>query len=70
MANKRKRSIDINKLTIEQADELSAQIGEKVRNICDESAVKINEILAIYGMKALVAIQFEPLKQESKGKQS
>lgn len=66
MSNKRKRSIDINKLSLEQADLLSQQIGEKVRKICDKSAEEINEILAIYGMKAKVAIAFESLNQEPK----
>jgi hypothetical protein len=57
----RKRSIDINKLTIEQVDELGAQIGAKATEICEEAAVKLNRILNIYGMNAKIAIAFEPL---------
>lgn len=60
----RKRSIDINKLTIEQAEEISQQVGEKVRFICDDAVEKMNRILNIYGMKAKIAIAFEPLVSE------
>lgn len=55
----RVRKVDISKLSPDQADNLSAQIGEKVRGICDEAAEKANAILNIYGMSAKIAIKIE-----------
>lgn len=57
----RKRSININGLSIEEVDNLGAQIGAKATEICQEAAVKLNKILNIYGMNAKIAIAFEPL---------
>lgn len=62
----RKRSIDINKLNQEQADELGNQIGEKVRIICDEAVEKANKILNIYGMKAQMQIVIKGINEEDK----
>lgn len=66
----RERKVDISKMTLEQVDSLSNQVGQKVQQICDEAASKINEILNIYGMSAKMAIQFDKLdgkeKQEPK----
>lgn len=59
MAVNRERSIDINKLSIEQVDFLSAQIGDKIKLICDETAAKVNAILVVYGMEAKIAISIE-----------
>ena len=66
----RERRLDVNKLTIEQIDELSAQIGERVRGMCDQTADKINQLLTIYGLRAKVAIVFEPLEKKEETKQS
>ena len=60
----RERKIDVNGLTIEEADRLSSQIGNKVRDICDEAAVKINTILKIYGMSAKLAIVFDEISKD------
>lgn len=57
----RKRSFDISKLSPQDMDNLSVQIGEKVRNICDEAAAKVNAILSIYSMSAKIAIAFDDL---------
>lgn len=59
----RKRSFDINKLSADQVDNLSEQIGAKVREICDEAAGRVNALLAIYGMTAKIAIAFDKLGQ-------
>lgn len=52
----RKRSFDINKLSISEAEALSTQIGDKVRNIVDEAAEKAKALLAVYGMSAKFSI--------------
>ncbi|NJO48243.1 MAG: hypothetical protein HC840_00845 [Leptolyngbyaceae cyanobacterium RM2_2_4] len=60
----RERKVDISKLSTEAVDNLSTQIGDKVRQICDEAADKVNAILKIYGMSAKMAIKFDTLDQK------
>lgn len=61
----RERKIDISKMDKEAVDNLSIQIGEKVRQICDEAADRVNAILKIYGMSAKMAIQFDTLDNKT-----
>jgi hypothetical protein len=62
--SERVRKVDVTKMTPEEVDRLSVQIGSKVRQICDEAANKINAILDIYGMKkAKIAISFGDLEE-------
>jgi hypothetical protein len=62
----RERKVDISKMDNEAVDNLSAQIGDKVRQICDEAADRVNAILKIYGMSAKMAIQFDTLDNKPK----
>jgi hypothetical protein len=55
----RKRSFDISKLSAEDADNISKQIGDRVRQICDEAVEKANKILNVYGMNAKMQILIE-----------
>lgn len=64
----RERKVDITNLDNDQLDNLSAQIGDKVRAICDEAAVKVNAILKIYGASAKIAIAFDKLPQNKEKK--
>lgn len=64
----RERKVDIAKLDNDQLDILSAQIGEKVRAICDEAAGKVNAILKIYGASAKIAIAFDGLPEKKEKK--
>lgn len=57
----RERKVDINSMSQEQVDALGVQIGDRVRQICDETADKVNAILKIYGMSAKIAIAFDTL---------
>lgn len=52
----RERKVDVEKLTNEQTDELSTQIGQKVREQVDETVNKINTLLKVYGMEAKMQI--------------
>lgn len=61
----RERKIDINQLSQEQIDSLSQQVGDKIRQLCDETANKVNAILNIYGMSAKIAIAFSELSNNS-----
>ncbi len=63
----RERKVDVSKMNIQAVDDLSMQIGNKIREITDEAAAKVNAILGIYGMSAKIAIAFDTLpKTEEK----
>lgn len=64
----RERKVDISKLDLNQVDILSEQIGDKVRQICDEASAKVNAILNIYGASAKIAIAFEGLEPKKEKK--
>lgn len=64
----RERKVDIQKMDAVQVDILSEQIGDKVRQICDEAAAKVNAILNIYGASAKIAIAFDGLPQKEQKK--
>ena len=64
----REKKIDITKLDNDQLGNISAQIGEKVRAICDEAAIKVNAILNIYGASAKIAIAFDGLPEKDETK--
>lgn len=59
----RERKIDVNSMASEDVDNLSVQIGDKMREICDEAADKANAVLRIYGMEAKIAIAFTELPE-------
>jgi hypothetical protein len=61
---KRKRQINIEKLNIDQADQLAAQIGQEVAKIMDEANKKCNKLLNIYSLQT--SIGYEIVKKESK----
>jgi hypothetical protein len=58
----RVRKVDVNSLTPERADELAAQIGDKVVQIQKEALEKINKVLKVYGMKASLSVQIAKLE--------
>jgi hypothetical protein len=53
----RKRQIDPEKLSDEQIQQLSDQIGGKLREICDKACEEANRILSVYNMKARMQIE-------------
>lgn len=59
----RERKIDVNSMSQEAVDDLGVQIGDKMREICEEAAAKANSILRIYGMNAKIAIAFDELPE-------
>ena len=56
MTQERARLVDVEKLTPEEADRLSAQISEKVKEINDKAVESVNRLLNIYGMEAKMQI--------------
>ena len=59
----RERKVDLNSLSVAEVDVLSIQVGNKVREICDEASSKANALLNIYGAKCKIAIEIEELPQ-------
>lgn len=62
----RKRSININNLTQQEADRIGEEIGAKVREFSDEACKKANEILNIYGLCAKMQIVIKPIDEQDK----
>jgi len=60
----RERKIDIEKLTFEQADALSAQIGKEIARIMDEANIKCNSILNIYGMQTKIGYKITKINEK------
>jgi len=60
----RERKVDISKMKQEDVQNLSVQIGDKCREICDEAATKINSMLKIYGLEGKIAFQINELPKE------
>ncbi len=57
----RERKVDVNSMSPEEVEVLIAQLGERLRQICDDAAQKANSMLNIYGMNAKIAIAFDTL---------
>jgi len=62
----RERKVDLNLMSAPEIDVLSIQLGNKMREICDEAAQKANALLNIYGMNAKIAIAFDTLPDQMK----
>jgi hypothetical protein len=58
----RTRNVNLDKMTLEEVDALSAQLGDKLREICDEACSEANRVCNVYGltMKMSFVIEQEP----------
>lgn len=64
----RKRKVDINKLSAEQADRLSEQIGKEIAKIMDQANLNCNKLLGVYGLRTKISyeiVKIEPSKAKS-----
>jgi len=61
--SKRERKVDLNKMSMQQAEAISAQIGQEMAKIMDEANLKCNEILIIYGMQTQIHYKIVPLQE-------
>jgi uncharacterized protein (UPF0210 family) len=57
----RERKVDLSKFSSEEIQELSKNVGNKIRLICDEAVEKANKIANIYGMKTMMQIAITPI---------
>lgn len=63
----RERKVDLSKMEASQVDQISLQLGDMIRQICDDAVAKANRLLNVYGMNAKMQIVIE--HPEMKGKQ-
>lgn len=64
----RKRSVNLDKLKLEQIDEISKQLGDKLKEILERATNEANELLGIYGLAT--KMQFlEPFDKKNLTKQ-
>lgn len=54
---RRKRSVDVNALSRQQADRLEKEIGKQLGKIFDEAGTKANKMLNIYGLQIKIGYQ-------------
>jgi uncharacterized protein YbcI len=60
---KRVRKVDVNQMSVEQADKISEAIGKELAKIFDDANEKANELLTIYGLETKLNYQ---IKKKSK----
>lgn len=60
----RVRKVDVEKLSLEQADLLSQQIGEKIAEIQKDALERMNRILNIYGMTCELSATIRKLEEK------
>lgn len=60
--------VNIHELSAEHIDEISLNVGEQVRNICDQAIEDANKILSQYGLvaKMQIVVGHPEVKQVSK----
>jgi hypothetical protein len=62
--NDRIRKVDVEKMSLDRADQLSKQIGDKVVGVQQEALEKINKILNIYGMEAQISVSISKTQEK------
>lgn len=62
--NERKRKVDIEKLTPESVDEISQQLGQKLKEIVEKAAKEANDLLGIYGLATKIVF-LEPFDKNN-----
>lgn len=60
----RKRQVDVNKLSIDEAKRLEKQLSDEITKIMDEANVKCNKLLNIYGMQTYIEWGVSPLDEK------
>lgn len=61
----RVRKVDVNKMSIEQAANLSKMIGAEIARLMDECNSKCNEMLNIYGMQTQIHYQIVQVAEKT-----
>ncbi len=61
----RKRSVDLKKLSAEQADSLGKQVGDEIAKIMDEANNQCNKMLNIYGLQTQIGYQIVQVPEKT-----
>lgn len=59
----RERKVDLEKLTLEEQENLGKQIGDKIAHHVDLTIADVNRFLKVYGLQAKMQILLEPIEQ-------
>jgi hypothetical protein len=62
---RRKRKIDVNKMSVEEAKRLEKQLSDEITKIMDEANTKCNKLLNIYGLQTHIEWGLSPLDEKS-----
>lgn len=57
------KKVDLDKLSEKRVDELGVQIGNKLKEVLEETQKKANEIANVYGLKVNIHYKIEPLEE-------
>lgn len=63
---RRKRKIDVEKMTNEQVERLGVELGKKIADIMDEANYKCSKLLDIYGLETKISYSLVKKKKTSK----
>ena len=62
MAKKNKKPINIEGLSPEELENLSVELGEEIRDLCDAACLKANKLIKKYGLKVKMGFVIEQLE--------
>jgi len=61
---RRKRKVDVSKMTPEQADRLEKQLTQEISRIMDSANLECNKLLNIFGIQTKIHYEFVPLSEK------
>lgn len=64
MGAQRKREVDVEKMGVEQVDQLSQKLGDKVSEILNKTCEECNRLLNIYGLEIEVNYNIKEKKKK------
>lgn len=67
MTEESKKTIDVNKLTAQQADAISEQLGKEIAKIMDEANEKCDKLLGVYGLQTRIGYDIIKKTDTEKG---
>lgn len=65
--SRQSKKVDVKKLSIQEVEKLSVDIGDQVRDIVDSACTKANKILNQYGLQTKMQIVMEPMNSDKVG---
>lgn len=59
------RRIDVEKLSDEDCKNIEDGLSKKIKEITEKAVSEANKYLNVYGMKAVMVIEFKPMEEQS-----